>query len=420
MEQEKGHSKPFPTHPADPQPISQLSADSCYRQLSNIAEFDRILGGGIVPGSVILIGGDPGVGKSTLMLAVANGLAKQEQRTLYATGEESLEQARIRADRLKIDSPHIYLVAENNFEQLAKHIVTLKPAATVIDSIQTAYSDNQNSSPGSVGQVRECTALFVELAKNTNTPVFLVGHVTKDGSIAGPRVMEHMVDTVLYFEPGGDHRFRILRATKNRFGSTAEIGIFEMTSGGLSEVQDCSSLFISGHSVNDNTPGTAVCTMVEGSRVFLVEIQALVSRSYLNAPRRIAQGVDYNRVSVILAVLEKRGFPIHEKDVYVNVPGSIRADEPACDLAIALALVSSERNRPLRRRIAAAGEVGLTGEIRPVGALDTRIKEAGKLGFRHLIGSSLEQSGPITAGEIHFLGVKNIDEAIDSTLRNNG
>jgi len=400
-----------------PQVVSQISTHREPRYLTKIGEFDRILGGGIVPGSVVLVGGEPGIGKSTLLMEVAEGLSQLEFPILYVSGEESLQQTRIRANRLGIASPFLYILAENSLEAIQEHINKLRPKVVIIDSIQTVYLDEVSSSAGSISQVRECTSFLIRLAKSEEIAVFLVGHVTKDGSIAGPRMMEHMVDTVLYFESSHDFQYRILRATKNRFGSTSEIGIFKMAEKGLVEVVDSSGLFISESLLDNGTPGTTVVPTVEGSRVFLIEIQALVDRSNLAIPRRITQGVDYNRVYLLLAVLGRRGFNFYQKDVYVNAAGGVKVEEPACDLAIALSLVSSIRNRPLRSRTVAVGEIGLTGEIRPVGFMEQRLKEAKKLGFKRCIGPSLgEDEGKKVEG-IEFIGVRKIEEAIREGLK---
>ena len=407
----------FPLQSFPPKLITEIPDTAENRVSSKISEFDRMLGGGIVLGSVVLVGGEPGIGKSTLLMEVANGLSAVELPVLYVSGEESLQQTRMRATRLDVQSSSLYILAENNLNAICSQIEKLKPKAVMVDSIQTVYLDDVDSSPGSISQVKECTSTLVRIAKKEGITVFLVGHVTKDGSIAGPRIMEHMVDTVLYFESSKDYQYRILRATKNRFGPTSEIGIFKMAEEGLVEIVDPSSLFITNSLLNGENPGTAVVATVEGSRVFLVEIQALVGRSHLTVPRRITQGVDYNRVCLLLAVLERRGFNFYQKDVYVNVPGGVKIDEPACDLAIALSLTSSTKNRPMKPKTVAVGEIGLTGEIRPAGFMEQRLREAKKLGFAKCIGPFLECKETRQFKGAEFVGVRTVEEAIQKGLR---
>lgn len=402
---------------SSPKAVSEIPIFEEARYSSRISEFDRILGGGIVPGSVILVGGEPGIGKSTLLMEVADGLSQKESPVLYVSGEESLQQARIRATRLGINSSSLYILAENNLEVVRDQINKLCPKTVIIDSIQTAYLDELDSSPGSISQVRECTSFIARVAKKGGIAVFLIGHVTKEGSIAGPRAMEHMVDTVLYFESSQDFQYRILRAIKNRFGPTPEMGIFKMARKGLVEVVDSSSLFITDSFLKNETPGTTVVPAVEGSRVFLIEIQALVDRSNLTIPRRVTQGVDYNRVYLLLAVLGRRGFNFYQKDVYVNAAGGVKVEEPACDLAIVLSLASSAKNRPLKPKTVVVGEVGLTGEIRPVGFMEQRLKEAKKLGFKRCVGPFLKQEQTTKARKIEFIGVQTIEEALQKGLK---
>lgn len=402
---------------SSPQAVNEIPIYKETRYRSEINEFDRILGGGVVPGSAVLVGGEPGIGKSTLLMEVAEGLSRTKSPILYVSGEESLQQARIRATRLGVKSPSLYILTENNLQAIQSQINKLRPETVIIDSIQTVYVDELDSSPGSISQVRECTSCLIRLAKKEGTAIFLVGHVTKEGSIAGPRIMEHMVDTVLYFESSQDFQYRILRATKNRFGSTSEIGIFKMAERGLVEVVDSSTLFITDSFLDNGTPGTTVVPTVEGSRVFLVEIQALVDRSNLAVPRRVTQGIDYNRLYLLLAVLGRRGFNFYQKDVYVNVAGGVKVEEPACDLAIALSLASSIKNRPLRPKTVAVGEIGLTGEVRPVGFMEQRLKEAKKLGFERCIGPSLRQKETQKLSGIEFIGVRNIKKAIHKALK---
>jgi len=400
-----------------PQIVNEIPISPQSRYSSRINEFDRMLGGGIVPGSVILVGGEPGIGKSTLLMEVAEGLSSIKLPVLYVSGEESLQQTRMRAARLGVKSSFLYILAENNLNIIQEQIENFKPKVVIIDSIQTVYLEDLTSSPGSISQIKECTSFLVRIAKKGEITIFLVGHVTKEGSIAGPRIMEHMVDTVLYFESSKDYQYRILRATKNRFGPTSEIGIFKMTQKGLVEIVDSSSLFITDSFLKNETPGTAIVPTVEGSRVFLIEIQALVGRSNLAVPRRVTQGVDYNRICLLLAVLERRGLNFYQKDVYVNVAGGVKVEEPACDLAIALSLTSSIRNRALKPKTVVVGEVGLTGEVRPVGFMEQRLREAKKLGFKKCIGPFLEQNEATKVKEIEFTPVRTVEEAIHEGLK---
>ncbi|NQS88707.1 DNA repair protein RadA [Patescibacteria group bacterium] len=406
-----------------PKTINEIKISTKNYYHSGISEFDRILGGGIVPGSLILIGGEPGIGKSTLLLEVVDKLSYLKDSILYVSGEESAQQTKLRASRLGVNSPFLYILPETNLKIILQQIDKLKPRVVAIDSIQSIYLEDLNSIPGSITQIRECTTHFTRVAKKENITIFLVGHVTKEGAIAGPRVLEHMVDTVLYFESSRDYQYRILRATKNRFGPTSEIAIFKMEKEGLKEVVDSSRLFLRESFLDTNAPGTVIVPTVEGSRVFLVEIQALVSNSNLAIPRRITQGVDYNRICLLLAVLGKRGkFRFFNKDVYINVAGGMRVDEPACDLAIALAIISSLTNKPASSRSAVLGEIGLDGEIRPVGFIEKRIKETIKLGFtRCLLPSSELQrlKGNQELSRIELIGVKKIEEALRKGLEGN-
>ena len=370
-----------------PLPVTEVPALAEDRFPTELAELDRVLGGGIVPGSLILVGGDPGIGKSTLMLQAAHQLSRRLQ-VLYVSGEESARQVRLRADRLGALSPGLLLLCETDLDAVESQLRRLAPPVAIIDSIQTMYKAGIPSAPGSVGQVRECAAQLMRLAKTTGISIFLVGHVTKEGTLAGPRVLEHMVDTVLYME--GDRRqfFRVLRGMKNRFGSTHEIGVFEMSGKGLVEVANPSALFLIQRSRPD-VPGSVIVAAVEGTRPLVVEIQALVSPTGYGVPRRMTAGVDYNRVALIAAVLEKRmGLNLGSQDLYVNAVGGVKLDEPAVDLAIACALVSSFRDVPVDPVLACAGEVGLTGELRPVTGAEKRIKEAFKMGFSRFLTAS--------------------------------
>jgi len=395
-----------------PKLISEITIGEHHRRSSGIGEFDRVLGGGVVPGSVVLIGGDPGIGKSTLLTQVASNLSLNSQVALYISGEESPEQIKLRADRMGVVTDKFYLVSETDIEQIEACISSLKPGAVIVDSIQTMYDPSLESAPATVSQVRSCTAVLSRIAKSTKTPIFIVGHVTKEGAIAGPRVLEHMVDTVLYFEGDRHQAYRILRAVKNRFGPTDELGIFEMRDQGLVEVPNPSEILLSERSTA--APGSVVAATIEGTRPLLVEIQALVAPSYFSAPRRMAAGVDYNRTMLILAVLEKRiGLSLANQDVYVNVAGGVRIVEPAVDLAIAVAVASNLKDRPVDPNTMVIGEVGLAGEVRGVSQIEKRIKEAARLGFEraivpmHSIQKASKQRGIRVVGvETAFLAVE--------------
>ncbi len=397
-----------------PQQLSEVETLVEERFSTAIAEFDRVLGGGVVPGSLVLIGGEPGIGKSTLLLQVANNAAEQGSKALLVTGEESPRQVRMRADRLGALSENLYLLPEIDIEQIEARVRELVPSLLVIDSIQTLYDPGVTSAPGSVSQVRECTARLMRLAKADNIPTFIVGHVTKDGAIAGPRVLEHMVDTVLYFEGDSHYTYRLVRAVKNRFGSTNELGIFEMKGGGLEPVANPSALFLAQRP--PNVAGSVVVAAVEGSRPLLLEVQALVSRSYANMPRRLSTGIDYNRMLLILAVLERRcGLHFEEQDVFVNVAGGLRATEPAADLGVALALASALKERPVDHGVVAFGEIGLTGEVRFVGHADRRLAEADKLGFTQAVLPAQEVS-PQVPKSIELVGAATAGDAIAAVL----
>jgi DNA repair protein RadA/Sms len=370
-----------PGLPAAPTPITQVPDSQEPRVPTGRGELDRVLGGGLVPGSLVLVGGEPGVGKSTLLCEVCNVLANDGRTVLYVSGEESAMQIKLRAQRLGVASPNLLVLTENDLDAILSAAEQTHPQAVVIDSIQTVYTPALPSAPGSVAQVRESTAELLRFAKGTGTTVLLVGHVTKEGQIAGPRVLEHIVDTVLYFEGDRQHAYRILRATKNRFGSTNEIGVFEMRPEGLREVPNPSAAFLSERA--REAPGSAVVCALEGSRPLLVEIQALVTATVFGMPRRTASGVDYNRMVVLLAVLEKRaGLHLGSQDVYVSVAGGMTVDEPAVDLGMAAAVASSLRNRPVDESAVAIGEIGLAGELRAVPQVEKRLQEAARLGFR--------------------------------------
>ncbi len=363
--------------------ITKVDYSKDTRQSTGIGEVDRVLGGGVVPGSVVLVSGEPGIGKSTMMLQAAESLSKNST-VLYVSGEESAKQIRIRAERLGTLSKDLMLLPETNIFSIEAAIQNVKPKFIVIDSIQTMFREDLSSAPGSVAQVRECANYLVRIAKTTHIPIFIVGHVTKEGSIAGPRLLEHIVDTVLYFEGERHKQFRILRANKNRFGSTDEVGIFEMKDKGLIEVTNPSQVFLEERA--ENASGSVVTAAMEGTRPVLVEIQALVSPTKMVYPNRKCTGVDYNRVSIVIAILEKQlGIKLYDKDVYVNAAGGIKVIEPAMDLPIAMAIISSYKSKPVEAKTVVIGEIGLSGEIRSVSQIEQRIKEAKKLGFTKII-----------------------------------
>ncbi|MCI5193829.1 MAG: DNA repair protein RadA [Candidatus Electrothrix sp. AU1_5] len=369
---------------ADVFPLTGEGGEEPVRLVTGISELDRTLGGGVVPGSMVLIGGDPGIGKSTLILQLLAALAGQEHKVLYASGEESVGQIRMRAERLNVRSEQILLAAENSVQAIIELAAQVHPAFLAVDSIQTMFSEEVTSAPGSVTQVRESASLFVNLAKRTDLPIILIGHVTKDGSIAGPRVLEHMVDTVLYFEGDSGQVFRVLRTVKNRFGSTNEIGVFEMKESGLAEVDNPSALFLAERPVN--VPGSVVMPSIEGTRPILVEVQALVSPSSLGTARRTAIGADPQRLALLTAVLEKKiGVTLFDHDIFLNIAGGIRIDEPALDLGVIVALLSSLYEKVVDPTTVVCGEVGLAGEIRAVGQMEQRLREAQRLGFKTIL-----------------------------------
>ena len=392
-------------------PLNEVAADNDVRCRTGISELDRVLGGGIVPGSLVLIGGDPGIGKSTLLLQVCRGLAG-EKKILYISGEESQAQIKLRANRMGDFASGLLVLCETNLEIIRGVIEKERPELVVIDSIQTMYSEEVSSAPGSVSQVRESTNIFMQLAKGLHIPIFIVGHVTKEGTVAGPRVLEHMVDTVLYFEGDRHASYRILRAVKNRFGSTNEIGVFEMQQTGLAEVENPSEYMLSGRP--EHASGSVVACSIEGTRPILIEIQALVCRSNFGMPRRTAAGTDYNRVNLLMAVLEKRlGMALSNSDAYVNIAGGIRMNEPAIDLGIVLAIVSSFRNRPIDEKTIVFGEVGLSGEGRAVNMPEQRVAEAKKLGFETCILPEVSLKMVKGIKGIRLVGVKNIADAVN-------
>ncbi len=398
---------------AVPLPITQIESGKDFRFSSTIQEIDRVLGGGIVPGSVVLIGGDPGIGKSTLLLQMTGKLARSGVKPLYVSGEESSRQMRLRGDRLNISHDNLYVLTEICLEDILEQVERLKPNLLVIDSIQTMYTAALNSSQGSVSQVREVSSQLLLYSKKTNIPTFIVGHVTKAGSIAGPKVLEHIVDTVLYFEGERQHIYRILRSVKNRFGSTNEIGVFEMKSRGLEEVSNPSAMFLSERPA-EQVAGSAVTCSMEGSRPILIELQALVTPTNLGTSRRMTKGVDSNRISLLIAVLEKIvGLFLQAQDVFVNVVGGVKVDEPAVDLSLALAMASSFKNAPLDHKTVMVGEVGLGGEIRSVPYIEQRLREAEKLGFTRAIIPENSKKRLTTAFSIAVAGVSSLSDAIE-------
>jgi DNA repair protein RadA/Sms len=394
-----------------PEPITALSTAGEARRSSGIGELDRVLGGGIVPGAVVLIGGDPGIGKSTLVLQALAALAASAL-VLYVSGEESPQQIKMRADRLGIAEPGLLVLAETSVEAVLEHARTVAPLVAAIDSIQTVFTESLASAPGSIGQVRESAAALVQFAKREGVAILLVGHVTKEGAFAGPRVLEHMVDTVLYFEGDRGHSFRILRAVKNRFGSTNEIGVFEMKEAGLQAVANPSALFLAERPVD--VPGSAVIASLEGTRPILVELQALVSPSSLGTARRTTLGMDHNRIALLIAILEKKmGLQLTGHDIFVNVAGGVHLDEPAADLGAVLAVASSFLNRPIDPHTLLAGEVGLAGEVRAIGQAEARVREGAKLGFRRcILPESVRRQVPAIDG-VELRGVQSLSEAWD-------
>jgi len=399
-----------------PQAIDAVSLAPEMRLMTGISEFDRTLGGGVVPGSLVLIGGDPGIGKSTLILQALEGLANTGYRALYLSGEESSQQIKLRAQRLSVHSDSLYVITGTCIDDLFERLEQLKPHVVAVDSIQAMYTDNIASAPGSVGQVREVAARLMTFAKKSEIPIFLIGHVTKDGSIAGPKVLEHLVDTVLYFEGDRGHVFRILRSVKNRYGPTNEIGVFEMKDSGLSEVDNPSRIFLEERA--QDVPGSVVIPCLEGTRPVLVEIQALVGPSPLGMPRRTAVGVDHNRISLLVAVLGKRiGLELGDQDIFVNVAGGLKVDEPAADLGIVSSMMSSFLDRTVDRDVVFFGEVGLAGEIRGVSQPELRIREAKKLGFSRCVLSRNNMEGLGHLGDMELLGVETVQELYDLLFR---
>ena len=400
---------------------AQLYADvelAQHARLStSIDEFDRVLGGGVVPGSLVLLGGEPGIGKSTLLLQAAANMARTAGPVLYSSGEESEHQIKSRGERLAVGTAPLYLLAETCLERILEEIARIKPALVIVDSVQTIFSLKFQSAPGSISQVREAATQLLFTAKGRNVPTFLVGHVTKDGSLAGPKALEHVVDTVLYFEGERHHSHRVVRAVKNRFGAVSELGVFEMTSAGLRPVPNPSRMFLAERPTN--APGSAVLCMVEGSRPILVEVQALVSTSSYGTARRMASGIDQQRLSLLLAVLEKRaGLNLMGDDVFVNIAGGISVDEPASDLGVVAAIASSVRNRVIPQTTAMFGEVGLAGEVRGTSQATLRVREAAQMGFRRCImpEANIDPADRAALGACELVGVRTVGEALDHLL----
>jgi len=404
------------TSNSSPTPINEIVLNTDNKILTDIKELDRVLGEGLVQGAVVLIGGDPGIGKSTLALQAITKLAFKNKSVLYVTGEESLKQLRMRAERLGSLPENLFILAETSLEKIIQEIRNIKPQIIIIDSVQTVYTSDLESAPGSVSQIRETCAKLINLSKETDTSAFLIGHVTKEGAIAGPRVLEHMVDTVLYFEGDRGHSYRILRAVKNRFGSTDEIGVFEMGQYGLSEVKNPSELFISERPYNSS--GSVVVPSIEGTRPILVEIQALVTPTSLSLPRRTAIGLDSNRASILIAVIEKKlGITMYDQDVFLNVAGGVRLSEPGIDLGVITAIVSSKLDQPVPSDTVICGEVGLTGEVRSISQTSVRINEASRLGFTKFILPKNSLKNTQKNQSIKIKGVESISEAMESIFK---
>lgn len=411
----KGRPSALKTAQAKAIPIGEIEVVGEDRRLTHIGEFDRVLGGGVIPGAVILIGGDPGIGKTTLLLQALPRLATDAAPVLYVSGEESPRQIKMRGQRLGIEHPRLLILAETLLEEILKTAQEIQPAAIVVDSIQTVYTEQVTSAPGSISQVQEVAGQLMWFAKRTGMPVFMIGHVTKEGAIAGPRLLEHIVDTVLYFEGDRGHSYRILRAVKNRFGSTNEIGVFEMKDTGLEEVGNPSELFLAERP--QHSTGSVVVSSLEGTRPILVELQALVSSTGYAIPKRVANGVDLNRVSLLIAVMEKRlGVHVSGQDVYVNVVGGLRIDEPATDLGIVAAITSSLREIPVEPGLLILGEVGLGGEVRAISQAELRIREAAKMGFKRCLLPERNLVKLDMIDGIELIGIHNVREALNVVL----
>jgi DNA repair protein RadA/Sms len=399
---------------ARPTPLGEVRVDDMPRWKTGVAELDRVLGGGLVQGSLVLLGGDPGIGKSTLLLQAFDGLARSGRKVLYVSGEESVQQTALRAERLGVVSKQLLVLAETQLEKILEQAESVKPDVLAVDSVQTVHCGGLESVPGSIGQVREAAGRLLTFAKTRGVPVILVGHVTKDGGLAGPKTLEHVVDAVLYFEGERSQHYRVLRTTKNRFGSTNELGVFEMRSGGLAEVANPSALFLAERPVG--VPGSVVVASVEGSRPILVEIQALVASS-AGQPRRTALGIDPNRVSLLLAVIERRcGIDVLGQDVFVNVAGGVRLVEPASDLGLLAAVASSARGRAVDAHTLCFGEVGLAGEVRAVSRVELRLAEARKMGFRRCVLPELSRQQLDRSAELELVGVRDVNAALEALI----
>ncbi|CAM3232415.1 DNA repair protein RadA [Sporolactobacillus spathodeae] len=398
-----------------PSRLTDVVLEEEPRIVTELKEFNRVMGGGIVPASLTLVGGDPGIGKSTLLLQVCDQLASGGVRVLYISGEESVRQTKMRASRLHVSAPELYVLAETDIRHIEDQIENVQPVVLIIDSIQTIYDSEMSSAPGSISQIKECTAQLLRLSKESGVAVFIVGHVTKNGALAGPRTLEHMVDTVLYFEGERHHTFRILRAVKNRFGSTNEMGVFEMKEDGLTEVSNPSEIFLQERS--KGAAGSAIASAMEGTRPVLVEIQALVTPTSFGNPRRMAAGMDNHRVSLLMAVLEKRvGLLLQNQDAYINIAGGIKLDEPAIDLACALSIASSFNNQPTPITDVFIGEVGLTGEVRRVSRIEQRVREAAKLGFTKAYVPAKNIGGWTPPEGMRLVGVETLAQTIQIAL----
>lgn len=402
--------------PSTPQRLSEISTDELDRLPLSMGEFARVLGGGVVPGSLILVGGEPGIGKSTLLLQTAALMSGTSGPVLYVSGEESARQIKMRADRLKIEREELFVVLETNLETILAHVESIRPRVLIIDSVQTTYNEALSSASGSVSQVRETATRLQTLAKQSGVAVFLVGHVTKEGAIAGPKVLEHIVDTVLYLEGDLFHTYRLLRSVKNRFGATSEVGVFEMRENGMEQVSNPSEAFLAERMVN--APGSAIAVTMEGTRPLLVEVQALTSTTSFGHPRRTANGIDLNRLLLISAVLSKRvGLHLADQDVFANVIGGLRIDEPASDLAVAVAIASSVRDQPVAADLAFVGEVGLSGELRAVGQLPARLREAAKLGFRRcIIPRAIRRQSEMLPEGLGVIQARSLHQALEAAL----
>ncbi len=411
----RAESQRSPLSVAAPQKLSAVSAEDIKRLPLAIAEFSRVLGGGIVPGSLVLVGGEPGIGKSTLLLQAAVSIAQNAGQVLYVSGEESIQQLKMRAERLKVGDSDLYLLTDTNLDNLIFQIESMRPKLAIVDSIQTMYLDSVPSSAGTVSQVRECAQRLQALAKSTGVPIFIVGHVTKEGSIAGPKVLEHIVDTVLQLEGDRFHALRLLRSVKNRFGTTSEVGVFEMAGSGMVEVSNPSEVFLAERMMN--APGSSIAVTMEGTRPLLVEVQALTSFTQNPMPRRTANGFDYNRLFILLAVLSKRlGLRLHDQDVFINIVGGMSIDEPAADLAVAIAIASATKGVPVPSDVAIIGEIGLSGELRSVGQLTARLNEAAKLGFARCLLPKTARPIDSPFSNLKLIPARSVGEALDAVL----